>query len=85
MAKTSACSSIHKNNGEENFEVSGRGLAWATEKSLFTIEQKDEKILTSCDLFQWQGNDTGTRAHWLTKLNGKTLLKVNFPLVCFGT
>lgn len=63
MAETSACSSLHKNNGVEKFEVSGRGLASATEKSLFTIEQKGEKILTSCDLFQRQGNDTGTRAH----------------------
>lgn len=55
MAETFAHTSIYNNNKVDNFAVLEASLAWATEKSLFTSEQKDEKILTSCDLFQWQG------------------------------
>lgn len=54
MAETFACASIYKNNTVDTFAVLEASLAWATEKSLSTSEQKDEKILT-CDLLQWQG------------------------------
>lgn len=55
MAETFACTSFSKNNNVGDFAALEASLAWATEKSPFTGEREDKKILTCGGLFQWQG------------------------------
>lgn len=82
MAETFACASIYKNNKVDTFAVLEAVLLEPQRSHYLLVNKKMRKLSLLVIYSNDRVNDTSRHAHWLTKLNGKAELEVNFLLVC---